>query len=234
MHIPTSSLKTVPLIPLALVCLLFISLPVSAARHVRAIFILAPDQTVEKAVLCGGGLQIEIELPRRNLSPAMEVPSGDLLLAVLPKALAAGQQVPDGVPTVKIPEAWTRCLLLFFPDPANKLFPVRVMPVNASMADFPKGHTLIYNVSQASIRAKFGDRLVTVRSGACGMLKPPISKFGDYPVAIDCTFGGDPKPTAICRSSWQNDPDARQILFVTDMPGNKVPRVWGILDRQEE
>ena len=79
---------------------------------------------------------------------------------------------------------------------------------------------------------KFGEELITVRPGKTASLKPPISKFGDYPVAIDCVFPGDKKPTAICRSSWQHDPEVRQILFVTPAPGFKVPRVWGILDRQ--
>ena len=221
--------------PLAALALLLATvLPSEAARKARAIFIQPTGEIPEKATLFTGSEYAEIELPTRNLSPEIELPAGDLAVAVLPETLAAGQKVPEGTQTFKIPEAWSRCILLFFPDPQNKIFPARVIPVNASAADFPRGHTLIYNVTQAAVVAKFGDSLVKILPGKTASLKPPIDKFGDYPVAIDCVFPGDTKPTSICRSQWQHDPDARQILFITPAPGFKVPRVWGILDRQQQ
>lgn len=218
---------------LTLGCMLALSQPSAADRKVRAIFITSDEAVLEKAMLFTGTQYTEIELPHRNFSPAVDLPDGDLLVAILPKALAAGEVVPADAPKIKIPAAWERCILLFFPAPANKVFPARVIPVNASTADFPKGYTLIYNISNAAILGKFGDELVAVNPGKSVSFKPPISKFGDYPVAIDCTFPGDTKPTSICRSSWQHDPDVRQFMFVTPAPGFKVPRVWGVLDRQE-
>lgn len=211
-----------------------LSLPCQAARKARAIFIQPGEQALEKAMLFTGSEYAEIELPQRNLSAEVDLPDGDLVLAVLPSKLVGDAKVPADAPIVKIPEAWSRCLLLFFPDPTNKTFPARVIPVNASTADFPNGHTLIYNVTRAAIMAKFGEQVVKVMPGKSASVKPPIAGFGDYLVAIDCAFPGDTKPTAICRSTWQHDPSARQIMLVTPAPGYKVPRVWGILDRQQE
>lgn len=218
----------------ALAALAALSLPCQAARKARAIFIQPADPAAEKAILFTGAQYAEIELPQRNFSPEIDLPDGDLAVAILPGRLAPDAKVPADAPTIKIPEAWTRCLLLFFPDPSNKTFPARVIPLNASTADFPKGHTVIYNVSSAAIVGKFGDQIVKVMPGKSLTMKPPMSSFGAYPVAIDCSYPGDTKPTAICRSNWQHDPSARQIMFVTPAAGYKVPRVWGILDREQE
>ncbi|MCB1131668.1 MAG: hypothetical protein KDN05_11095, partial [Verrucomicrobiae bacterium] len=202
-----------------------------AGRTVRAIFIQPPDKAPEKALLFMEGGSVEIELPSRNLSPEVDLPAGDLSAFVLSEAPPAGEKPPQGAQLVRIPEAWSRCILLFFPVPDNKAFPARVIPLNASTGDFPLGHTLIYNVSPAKVAAKFGDLRVEVKPGGTASLKPPLARFGDYPVAIDCLFPGDSKPTSICRSQWQHDPEVRQLLFVTPAPGYKVPRVWSILDR---
>ena len=219
---------------LALGCLLSLSLSATAARKVRAIFISSGGSAVENAVLYTGLQCAEIQLPQRNFSPEVDLPEGELLVAILPKPLGAGEQVPAAAPKLKIPATWSRCIFLFFADPANPFFPVRVIPVNASPTEFPKGHTLIYNVSNATIRGKFGEESVLVRPGNSASFKPPIQRLGDYSVAIDCLLPGETKATSICRSSWQHDPTARQVLFITPAPGFKIPRVWGILDRENE
>lgn len=213
-------------------CLAAMTLPTSA-RKARAIFVQPTGEAVEKAVFFSGTDYVEIELPRRNFSPEVDLPPGDLVLAVLPDRLAPNAEVPAGAQKITIPAAWSRCLFVVIPDPNNKVFPARVIPVNASADVFPKGETRIYNLSKAAIRGNFGGQAVKVLPGESGVIKPPISAFGSYPVEIDCAFPGDTKPTSICRSQWQHDPEARQILFVTPTPGIKVPRIWGILDHPQ-
>ncbi|MEO8614280.1 MAG: hypothetical protein ABI600_04005 [Luteolibacter sp.] len=213
--------------------LLFLSLPSEAARKARAIFIQPPDDPIASAILHTETRNDKIELPQRNLSPEVELPDGDLVVTVLDQVPPPKTPIDPSAPTFKIPAAWTRCILLFFPDPSSKSFPVRVIPVNASSDDFKMGHTLIYNVSPATVIGKFGEQIVRIAPGRTGTVNPPISGFGSYPVAIDCTYPASGEPVAICRSSWQHDPEARQILFITPNPGKKVPRIWGVLDRQE-
>ena len=205
----------------------------SHAREIRAMFIQPPQDAPQTVHLHSGKKSFELELPSRSLSPEVKVPNGELVFAVLPEALAAGATPPEGAPTVTIPESWSRCILLFFPDPKNPVVPARIMPVDGSTARFPKGETLIYNVSSATMVGKFGDKVVSVKPGKTGVVKPPRDSFGAYPVAIDCILKGSKNRKAVCRTNWQHDPEARQILFVTPpSPGNKVPRVWGVLDHE--
>lgn len=213
--------------------ILISAVPAAAACKVRAIFVQPPDDVPEKAVLVVGQKYLDIELPQRNLSPEVELPAGALIVGVLPDK-PAQSELPAGTPSFKIPETWTNCILLFFHDPSNKVFPAKIIPVNASSADFPLGHTLIFNVSSATVMAKFGEEIARVKPGQSVTVKPPRSGSGDYPVAIDCAYPGDKEPTALCRSTWQHEANARQILFVTPLPEQKVPRVWGVLDRATE
>jgi hypothetical protein len=207
--------------------------PAPAACKVKAIFVQPPDAVPEEAVLVAGKKFLDIELPQRNFSPVVELPAGDLAVGVLPTK-PAQSEMPVGAPSFKIPETWTNCILLFFHDPSNKVFPARIIPVNASSADFPLGHTLIFNVSPATVTAKFGNVITEVKPGQSVTVEPSRSGSGDYPVAIDCSYPGDKEPTALCRSTWQHEANARQILFVTPQPDQKTPRVWGVLDRQKE
>ena len=123
--------------------------------------------------------------------------------------------------------------MLFFHDPSNKVFPARIIPVNTSSADFPLGHIVMFNVSPATVAAKFGSAIIQVKPGQSGTVKPTGSIDGDYSIAIDCAYPGDKEPTAVCRSTWPLEKNARQILFVTPVPDQKVPRVWSVLDHPE-
>lgn len=204
------------------------------ARKARAIFIQPPDTTLGSVMLYTGKEYVEIELPSRNLSPEVDLPDGELTTFALTARLPAGQSVPAEAPKFVIPENWKRCILLFFPDPSRRPLPVRIIPVNASTTDFPMGHTKIYNVTQSTVAAKFGDEIVKIAPGQTASYKAPVSGYASYPVAIDCQFPGEKDPLAVCRTNWQNEPEARQIMFVTPAPGYKVPRIWGILDKETD
>jgi hypothetical protein len=121
-------------------------------------------------------------------------------------------------------------ILLFLPDPSNKLFPARVLPVNASTDKLPAGHTLFYNFTEATVYGKFGNIVVTVKPGKSTNMKPPIDESGSYPVEIDCRIPGEEKTTALARSSWRHSPDSRQIVFIVPPPQGKLPRLWSLND----
>ena len=200
-------------------------------REIRTIYLPGGCDLIPKAYLVGKETSIKVELPTRNLSSPVSLPKGDLILAALPSPPTEEGEIPRGAPQVKIPESWTRCILIFLGDRGNSVFPVRVMVVNASNEHFPVGSTIIYNLSNTTILGQFGKKQVRLEPGKSKSFSAPIDKFGGYPVAIDCLPRGEQKPRAVCRSFWQHDPESRQILFVIPQEGTVLPRVWGVLDR---
>ena len=200
------------------------------AREVRAIYFSGHGGPLASVYLVGEEVEVELELPQRNLSPAVEIPKGELYLAALPKPPASLEEIPQGAPKIRIPEAWQRCVLMFISDPDNPVFPARVIPINGGGEDFPKGSTRIYNISKYTVGGKFNELGVVIEPGKSATFGAPIQEFGSYPVAIDFIAKGDSKPTALFRSHWPHDPEARQILFVVPQVGKARPRIWGVRD----
>lgn len=232
MNYPINQFPSIRWILSVLASLLLSAAP-SYACKVKAIFVEPADDAPDKAVLVVGKNFVDIDLPQRNLSTPIEITGGEIGIGVLPTK-PSQLDMPASMPRFIIPPEWTHCILIFFHDPANKVFPARIIPVNTSAADFPPGHTIIFNVTTATLAAKFGSDLVRVMPGKSVIVKPPRAGSGDYPIAIDFANPGDKQPTALCRSTWQHEAAARQFLFVTSIPGQKMPRVWGVLDRPDQ
>jgi hypothetical protein len=228
--IKKTAIPTLPLLS-TLAVLLTLMVSSGAAREVRAIYLAGPGQALSKAHIVGENVDLELDLPQRNLSPPVDIPRGDLQLVALPEPLPAGAEIPAGAPKILIPASWQRCILIFLGDPRNSVFPARIIPVNGAGENFPLGSTLVYNVSNYTIGGKFGSQRLVVKPGQTELFGEPIPEFGSYRVAIDFIAEKDTEPTALFRSKWQHYPEARQILFVVPQIGQERPRIWGVLDR---
>ena len=108
--------------------LIALSLPSAAARKVRAIFIQPAGEALEKAVLFTGTEYAEIELPQRNFSPEVDLPAGELLVAILPKQLDAGAEVPAEAPKIKIPGLGAAASCCFSQTRTTRCFPPASSP----------------------------------------------------------------------------------------------------------
>lgn len=202
----------------------------TADRSVRSIFFKRPVEIAENAVLFHAGGSIPVSLPSMSLSDPASLPAGDLVLAALPYAPTQGSPIPPGAPLVRIPAAWSQVLLLFFPDPANKIFPVRVLPYDGSIGSFKPGEMLCLNLSNAVVGGTLGEVKFRISPGKSAVLKTSLSQAGDYPVAVDCMLNGETHPRPLCRTVWRHDLETRQILFIVNADDRPVPRIWSVVE----
>jgi hypothetical protein len=214
---------------LFLTAALFLIVPAMAQeRSLRAVFFKRPPDMPETAVLFNPATSVEVELPPMNLSEPVAIPAGDQVFAILPQAPQAGDPIPPGAPQIKVPAAWQRVILLFFPDPSNKVFPVRVLPVDGSLDQFKPGDLLCFNLSTAEIAGTLGEAKFRIASGKSAIVKPSRTESGDYPVAIDCLLPGETRPSPLCRTTWRHDTEIRQLLFIVNANDRPAPRIWAI------
>ncbi len=204
-----------------------------SARTIRGIFVQAPNGAPESVFLYSPSKTTEVLLPQRNLSKEVELPKGDLTLALLPKPLPEGAEVPEEAQVITIPASWKRCVIILIPSATNNTFPAVARIIDTSNSNFPKGETLVYNLSNTLFMGKFGGEKLSLRPTKSGRLKAPLDDIGTYDVAIDCILPDTRERKAVCRSRWVHNPNARQLLFVTPSLGKKIPRVWGVLDHRE-
>ncbi len=199
-------------------------------RSVRCVFFKRPVEISKTAVLVHAGGSTPISLPPMNLSDPAALPAGDLVMAVLPNPPAVGSPIPPGAPTVKIPAAWSRVLLLFFPDPANKVFPVKVLPYDGSIDSFKPGEMFCLNLSNATVGGTLGEVKFKVSPGKTAVLQAPLRQAGAYPVAIDCLLEGETSLRPLCRTVWRNDMKIRKILFIVNADDRPAPRIWSVIE----
>jgi len=205
-------------------------------RTIRAVFIEAPRKAPEIVVLQEvkkeglAGEVIDVKLPRRNLSAKVNLPKGSLTVAILTNAVGEGEKLPSEAQKITIPENWTNCIIILFPDRKNQIFPGRAVIVDSSNASFPKGDTMIYNLSNVLFRGNFGNKKVIINPRKSGLLKAPRKVKVAYPVLLDCLLPQNKERRVITRTKWVHNPDARQIVFVTPVEGRDLPKVWSVLD----
>ncbi|MFC7337241.1 hypothetical protein ACFQY0_08640 [Haloferula chungangensis] len=203
-----------------------------ADRIAKAVFIDPPKGAPEKVFLVAPEEDaVEVPLQSRAFSADLALPKGDLVLAILPRPLAEGEAVPKGAPTVRIPEGWSRCYLLFTVDTKNKVFPLKAIPIDGSLNNFPVGHSRIVNLSLAMVKGKFGEDIITIPPGKIENLKPQMKDIGAYPVMVDFMMKGDPKPQPLARTNWQHNPLSRQVVLITKPTGVKYPQFKVFQDR---
>ena len=210
--------------------LLSMSLPCKGEKAMRVLHVAVGETKLEDCVLYDGATSRRIDLPRRNLSEPLPLPDGDLVVRALQKPLGPEEPMPEDAPSVRIPEEWARCVLVFMPDPSNKVFPVRIIAVEASDAKMPLGHTLLFNCTEATLKGTFGGVGVTCKPGRSVKIPPPRRDSGDYNVAIDCIYPGETIVRPVCRATWNHNPVVRQFLFATPELYRKLPHIWGVND----
>lgn len=196
----------------------------------RAILLGTGSNIPKTVVLVAGKKQIEIQLPRRNLSAEFTLPPKILKAIVLPKALKPDEVINPAAPTIRIPEKCSRVLLLFFPDPKNKYLPVKVKVIDASAGKFPAGHSMLYNLTRGNVAANLGGKKIRIPPNLSARVNAPRSKNGGYPVTISHKSDRDNTWKVICSSTWMHNTKARQLIFVVPTPGRTVPRVWSVFD----
>lgn len=216
---------------LFLTAALFLIVPTMAKeRSLRAVFFKRPPDMPETAVLHHQTASVEVNLPPMNLSEPVAIPAGDQVFAILPQALQPGDPIPPGAPKVIVPAAWQQVFLLFFPDPSNKVFPVRVLPVDASLNKFKPGDLLCFNLSTAEIAGTLGEAKFRIASGKSAIVKTSRTELGDYPVAIDFLLPGEARSSPLCRTTWRHDTEIRQLLFIVNANDRPAPRIWAIFE----
>ena len=219
-----------------LFCLLGLFATLAAAhardtRTCRIVFLGAPENAPAKLHLFDGEESREVELPRINFSPVYLLPSGELLLRMLPEEATNPKDVSPDAPSVALSKAVTDFYLLVSSDPANKIAPVKLEILDATK--LAKGEMLWCNLTPNSLDGQLGSQKLELAGNARTNLKPPTHKNEDYNVKISFHTPTNTLLQPLCETKWQYDPLSRSVFFVVQKDGERVPRVMGLTDYRE-
>ncbi len=204
-----------------------------SARTCRILFLAAPDGAPDKLQLFDGTASQEVELPRMNLSPVYQLPSGPLVLRMLLAAPATLETVDPNAPRVVVPEGVTDFYLLVSSDLDNQVAPVKLQVIDANVAQFRKGQMLWFNLTPNNIGGRVGSENLAMSPNSRTILSAPASANEDYLVNLSFRMPNNDRLYPLCETKWLHDPRSRTVLFVVAQEGVRTPRVLGFPDYRE-
>lgn len=204
--------------------------PARGTRAIRILFLNASNQAPRTAHLFDGRSSHEVELSRMNLSPVYKLPGGALQLHLLAQSVTNSKQIPAKAPAALIPETMGDAYLLCLADPENPILPLRIDVVDAGKEKFRDGMMMWFNLTPHSVAGKVGTEKVQLRPDSRVLVKPPTDEADSYPVIMLHMIRGDDQVYPICETRWMHDPKSRQLVFVYEEAGKRLPRIQGFPD----
>jgi hypothetical protein len=221
---------------LSILVLLLSSLPSlsqegKAERTCRVIYLQRPADAPEKAHLFDGALSHEVQLSGMNFSEVVKLPEGDLVLGMTADPVAAPEDFPTGAPTVKIPAQIIDLYLIVGSDPENKVFPVRMLPLDVGGQKLKAGETLWINLTAHSIKGMLGKEPLAIAPSGRVVGKSPLAASGYYKAAFlyQPDSKGDFLP--VMKKTWWFDANSKNLGFVIDS-GGRLPRIFTFRDHR--
>lgn len=210
-------------------CLLLSSQLQTQARTCRIVYPERPKDAPKMAYLYDGKNNYRIALPSTNLSEVIELPAGDIHLAMTANEIPDPKAIPANIPVLKIPEAVRDFYILVTPDRDNPAFPIRMNLVDAGAGKLNPGQTLWFNMTGHHVVAKLGNSKMSVEPLKRSISGPPLSASGYYVAELAYQMNGEGAYLPITKQQWWHDANSRHLGFVVNT-GGKLPRIYFFRD----
>lgn len=198
-------------------------------RSCRLVFPERPEGAPKIAYLFDGSKSQSVSLPSMNLSEVIELPSGDLAIAMLTSAISDPELLPPQAPVLKIPEGVMEFYIIITPDPENKVLPIKMNLVDTGGGKLKPGETLWYNFTGHRIVAKLGSAKMTVDPQGRTISKDPVPASGYYVAQFAYQADGKGEFAPITEQSWWHDSKSRHLGFMYNS-GGKLPKIYFFRD----
>jgi hypothetical protein len=216
--------------------LLLSSLPVysqepekKSLRTCRMVFPERPNDAPKMVYLFDGKKNQQVFLPSMNFSKVISLPAGELTLMMAKDEILDLENLPTGVPTLKITEDVRDFYILVTPDASNKELPVRMRIVNASDGKLKPGKTLWFNLTNHRIVAKLGESKMMVDPKGWTVTNGPMPKSGYYRAEFGYQVEAKGKPLRITEQQWWHDANSRHLGFIIPS-GGRLPKIFFFRD----
>lgn len=195
------------------------------SRMCRIVFPERPQESPKMAYLFDGSGSQSVSLPSMNLSEVIELPNGELTIALTPGAISDPEALPPNAPVLRIPEKLKDFYIIITPDPENDAFPVKMNIANTENRKLAAGETLWYNLTPHRIIAKLGSAKMSVDPGGRTISKDPVPASGYYNAEFAFQAAGKGPYAPIGEQSWWHDAKSRHLGFMVNT-GGKLPKIY--------
>lgn len=212
--------------------LLLLASKAEAKRTCRIVYPERPQGAPKTAFLFDGTKSQDVTLPSMNLSEVIEVPSGELTLAMTAEKISDPKKLAPDTPFLVIPELVRDFYIIITLDSKNQIFPVKMNLVETGGDKLKPGETLWSNLTEHRIVAKLGDAAMTLEPRGKTISKDPAPSSGYYVAKFSYQAAGKGPLAPITEQSWWHDAGSRHLGFVVNT-GGRLPKIYFFRDFRE-
>jgi hypothetical protein len=216
-------IRTTSLVTVAL--LLTIIAVQAQSRTCRLVYPERPQSAPKVAYLFDGKTSQSVTLPSMNFSAVIELPGGDLTIAITADKITDPEALPPNSPLLKIPENIRDFYIIITPDPQNTVIPIKMNMANTGEGKLKPGETLWYNFTGHRIAAKLGSAQIIIGPNERGISKEPAATSSYYTAILRYQADGKGDYAPITEQSWWHDATSKHLGFIVNT-GGKLPRIY--------
>lgn len=214
----------------AAICIAVAVLSQAQARTCRIVFPERPNDFPREVHLYDGTQNHSIMVPSKNFSPVLQLPDGDITIALLSEPVEEAADVPAGAASLLIPENISDLYILVTPTEGAKNLPISLTLVDASPARLKPGQTMWLNLTGKNIQANLGDNRVLIDGKRHVITEKPVPESGYYKASFSLIPEEDgAKPQLFTNQNWWHDVKSRHMGLILDQ-GGKLPSIIMLRD----
>jgi hypothetical protein len=195
------------------------------------ILLLEPTRgTPKEAFLFDGKQSQKVSLSNKHFSNVIELPRGELNIAITPTACSTAEDLPPGSPSTSIPAEIEDIYLVITNDPENTVLPIRLHPIQINDT-LKTGETLWSNLTIFRICANLGEESIVIAPMDQAISRPPLAKSGYYEAKFSYQLSDDENMKPIMTKSWWFDATSRNLGFIVDTQG-RLPKIFTVRDKR--
>lgn len=198
-------------------------------RSCRIVFPERPQSAPKVAFIFDGSKSQRVTLPSMNLSEVIELPNGDLTIAMTSNKITDPKALPPKAPLLKIPETIREFYIIITPDPKNQDLPIKMNLVETEEGKLKPGETLWFNSTEHRIAAKLGSHEMMIDPKGRTVSKDPVPTSSYYIAKLAFQVNGKGPYAPITEQSWWHDAKSRHLGFIVNS-GGKLPKIYYFRD----
>jgi hypothetical protein len=204
-----------------------LTIAITAQANERSCRIVFPERAQDApktAYLFDGSKSRAVGLPSMNLSEVIELPDGEITIALTPDEISDPELLPPNAPLLKIPETARDFYIVIIPDPENLDFPIKMAILNTGEDELSAGKTFWHNLTEHRIFVTLGDEELEIdpKSGSVSKEAVPASGYYNTTFVYQARDSGELVP--ITEQQWWHDAGSRHLGFVIDS-GGRLPKI---------
>lgn len=189
----------------------------------------APDSPRD-VYLIGEKVKVALELPKRNFTRRIKIPSGNQTLYFVKELPTEEKPIPLESPKVLIPEGHKSAAIFLLYDKENNVLPMKPLVINTSTAKFKAGQSLVCNFSPYGVTGKLGDVALKVAPYKRRIVGSSRFGTGTYETHINFTRTGETETHPLFKGYWRHYPEHRQFIIITKKEAFDKPHIHSLLD----